>query len=146
MGKSSDEAVKVIWFINEEYLKSWPRWIMKFQGNFYSGRHRKLGPWANAHSKEGAHPDDWKVRFEQIDNHTWTFDIYECFVVKMAERLGMQDMLPGVCRMDYLFSHYFDIEFRRKGTLADGFNCCDCWYRHPGKTEWPVPMNIEGIK
>ncbi|MGE5396769.1 MAG: L-2-amino-thiazoline-4-carboxylic acid hydrolase [Chitinophagales bacterium] len=146
MELSSEDAVKAIWFLNEEYLKSWPLWIMKFQGKYYSRRHQKLGPWANSLSERDLHPDDWRVRFEKLDNNTWTFDIYECFVVKMAKRLGMQDMLPGVCRMDYLFSHYFDIEFRRKGTLADGFDRCDCWYRCPGKCDWPVPMDIEGVK
>lgn len=145
MGQSDEEAVRTIWFINEAYLQSWPAWLMKLGGKYYSNRHQKVGPWAAKFSEQGKiHPDDWKIQYEMIDNHTWKFDVLECFVVKLAKRLEMEAMLPGVCRMDYLFSHYFDVEFRRKGTLADGFECCDCWYQYPGKSDWPVPMDIEG--
>jgi len=145
MGLSADEAVKVIWFINEAYLKSFPRGLMKLGGRFYAHTRRKRGPKAAARSLSGnVHPMDWKIRYEQVDSTTWKIDILECFMVKLAQKLGIKDMLPGICRMDYPFSHYFDTEFRRKGTLADGFPWCDCWYRYPGRCDWPVAMDIEG--
>lgn len=147
MNKTRQEAGEIIWFINEEFMKEVPKFLLSFTGKYYVGRHKKLGPWAAKRALEGKlHPDDWKITYEQIDNNAWKIDILECYIVKMGKRLGQMDIFPYVCRMDYLFSHYFNQEFKRTMTLGDGCEKCDCYWKVPGETDWPVPLDIEGMK
>lgn len=145
LGQSPEEAGHSIWFINEAYLKSWPQSLLRLAaGMVYSGTHRRRAADAASEALSGKlHPFDWKIRYQDIDEHTYQLDIYECGALKLACHLGMEDMFPAVCRMDYLFSHYFGNEFRRYGTLADGFECCDSWFRFPGYTHWP-PIDEDG--
>ena len=148
MGQTSEKAAQGVWFINEEYFKSWPKFVMHFAGAvLYSGSQRKHAAVAAEKSAKGELPPfDWKIRYINIDKNTYRLDSYECAALKLGKLIGMEDIFPAICRMDYLCSHYFGNEFRRKGTLADGFDCCDSWFRFPGTTQWPVPMDIEGKK
>lgn len=143
MGKSTEEAGKIIWFINEEYIKSIPRFLLNVVGSFYVSRHKKMGPWAMNKAKAGnLHPFDWKINYEQIDKNSWKIDILECYMIKLGKILGQSDIFPYICRMDYLFSHYFNQEFKRTMTLGDGDEKCNCYWKVPGQTDWP-PINYE---
>ena len=39
-----------------------------------------------------------------------------------------EGMLPGICRMDYLFASRMKNGFERTKTLGDGDECCNCRY------------------
>ena len=49
---------------------------------------------------------------------------------------GARAMLPGICRIDYLFSHLMGNGFTRTQTLGDGDACCNCRYQLKGTCEW----------
>lgn len=135
---SQDEALKWIWQINENFVKQFPRPLLHwFAKNMYLGVFRKKAVQAEALGKAGQLPPfDWRVEYININRNTFGINIYECGMLKIANKYGYQEMFPTVCRMDYLFSHYFENSFQRTGTLADGNVCCDCWYQFPGKCEW----------
>lgn len=146
-GLSSDEAVRRIWDFNHAYLESWPAWVMKLGGLIWTLNQLRLGPLADEQARSGrTHPDDWAVRFQRQGFLAWRFDITGCGILKFARTNGLEEILPGLCRLDYLHYHYFGVAFRRRGTLADGCDRCDCRYHYPGRTAWPVPMDIEGSK
>lgn len=105
----------------------------------FANRSRKMGLIATIKSNENnLHPIDWKVEFHNISKNKWIFDIRECYILRMAEKLNMTDMFPYVCRIDYLFSHYFKQGFYRTKTLGDGDNICNCCWEIPGFCEWPI--------
>jgi len=136
LDKSS--ALQLIWQINEDFVRAIPNPLLRWFGkNMYLGGFRRKAIIAEERGKVGSlHPMDWRIEYRSIDGNTFTIDIYECAMLKLADKLGYREMFPHVCRMDYLFSHYFGQSFKRSSTLADGNICCDCWYQAPGSSEW----------
>lgn len=139
LGYSPEEAGKLIWKINESMVRAIPPFLRPLTGWYYTRQFRSMGPEASEKSKQGQlHPDDWKVTYTSLGRDSYEVDIYECFVVKMAKRFGQMDLFPFVCRMDYLFSHYFHQGFHRTRTLGDGDHECNCRWTIPGECDWPV--------
>lgn len=133
-----EAALQWIWRINEDFIKIFPKPLLHwFAKNMYLGSFRKKAISAENRGKQGAlHPFDWRVEYVNIDQTTFGINIYECGMLKLAGKFGYLEMFPAICRMDYLFSHYFDNGFKRTGTLADKNCCCDCLYQYPGQCEW----------
>jgi len=139
MGFDKETSGKVIWIINESMLRAMPGFIRRMAGSYYTNQFRRLGPWAMERSRTGQlHADDWRITYRCENRNEFSIDIHECYVLKMARRLDMLDLFPYVCRMDYLFSHYFNQGFERTMTLGDGDAQCNCHWTIPGKCEWPV--------
>lgn len=145
---SKEEAIKIIWQINEAYVKTIPKPVLHvFARNIYLGGFRKKAAEAEKKGKEGTlHPFDWRIGYKDIDKNTFAINIYECAMLKLADKFGFREMFPGICRMDYLFSYYFDNSFKRTSTLGDGCSCCNCWYQYPGKCEWSPEKGFENRK
>jgi hypothetical protein len=55
---------------------------------------------------------------------------------KLAHDFGTDGLLPGICRMDYLFAHLMGNGFERTKTLGDGEDCCNCRYHIEGSCDW----------
>ncbi|MRS02739.1 hypothetical protein EG832_05880 [bacterium] len=133
-----ETASQWIWTINESLVRFFPKPLLHwFAKNMYLGSFRRKAIKAERSGKQGSlHPYDWRIEYVDINQTTFGINIYECGMMKLAEKFGFLEMFPSVCRMDYLFSHYFDNGFKRTGTLADQNNCCDCVYQYPGQCEW----------
>lgn len=133
-----EAALRWIWNINESLVKFFPKPLLHwFAKNMYLGSFRRNAIKAESRGKLGVlHPFDWRVEYVDINTTTFGINIYECGMLKLAEKFGYLEMFPTICRMDYLFSHYFDNGFTRTGTLADGDVCCNCVYQYPGQCEW----------
>ncbi len=147
-GVEKNAALRWIWQINEDFVASFPKPLRHwFAKTMYLGVFRKKALDAEQRGKTGRlHPFDWRVEYVAIDAHTFGINIYECGMLKLADKLGYREIFPTVCRMDYLFSHYFDNGFVRSGTLADGNRCCDCVYQFPGQCEWAPEKGFEHRK
>lgn len=148
LGVEKDPALRWIWKINEDFVKSFPKPLLHwFAKTMYLGVFRKKAVEAERRGKAGQlHSYDWRVEYVNIDARTFGLNIYECGMLKLAQKFGYLEMFPTVCRMDYLFSHYFDNGFWRSGTLADGNTCCDCKYQFPGQCEWAPEKGFVGRK
>lgn len=132
------DALNLIWQINEDFVKAVPSLLLRWFGKtMYLGGFRKKAVDSEHRGKTGQlHPFDWRIEYSDIDHNTFAINIYECGMLKLADLFGYREIFPHVCRMDYLFSHYFQQSFKRTGTLADGNPCCNCWYQVPGQCEW----------
>ena len=139
LGYSVKEAGELIWIMNEAFMLMLPSFLRGLTGKYYAGYFRKLGPWATKQAQENKlHPDDWRISFSAESKSKFAINIYECYIVKLANRLELPDILPTICRMDHLFSHYFHQGFRRTKTLGDGDSLCNCEWTIPGECEWPI--------
>jgi hypothetical protein len=138
LGIQKQDALNMVWQINEDFVKSFPPHLRRWFGKkMYLGSFRRKAVKAERRGKNNQlHPFDWRIEYIDIDSNTFGINIYECGMMKLANQFGYGEMFPHICRMDYLFSHYFSQSFKRSGTLADGNCCCDCWYQVPGKCEW----------
>lgn len=148
LGLDKETAKGLIWQINEDFVKWIPGPLLRWFGkNSYLGGFRKKAIEAEKRGKEGSlHPFDWRIEYRGIDSNTFSIDIYECGMLKLADKFGYRDLFPHVCRMDYLFSHYFGQSFKRTGTLADGNECCNCWYQMPGYCDWAPELGFADRK
>jgi hypothetical protein len=148
LGVEKSDALNLVWRINENFVSGFPEWLMRWYGkSMYLGTFRKRAQQAEFRGKTNRlHPYDWRIEYSDIDRNTFRINIYECGMLKLADHFGYRELFPHVCRMDYLFSHYFHQSFQRTGTLADGNLCCDCWYQAPGSCEWSPENGFETRK
>lgn len=106
-------------------------------GRFYFNSFRKKAP---HHMKRqettGVHPYDWQIQYRDIDANCFEIDIVSCGIKKLAADFHAEGMLPGICRMDYLYVNIIKNGFERTKTLGDGDECCNCRYYLEGNCEW----------
>jgi hypothetical protein len=137
MGNTALEADANLWAMNERMARTLPAFLLKIAGRIYLSSFSRKAASHEARQKAGLlHPYDWKIIYRHIDDNTYEIDITECAYVKLTNALDARGMLPGVCRMDYLFSHLMGNGFTRTKTLGDGDECCNCRYQLKGTCEW----------
>ncbi len=148
MGLDRACTVEWLWNINENMLRLIPSWLLKRYGaKIYLGGFRKKAPRHAAKSAQNDLPEyDYKIRFREVDDNAFEIDIYECGMKKLCEKLGALDLFPGICRIDYLVSHYMGCGFHRTKTLGDGDDCCDCRYEMTGVCPWEPAKGFAGRK
>jgi hypothetical protein len=148
MGLDRAGTVELIWSINEDMIRLIPSWLLKRYGTkIYLGGFRKRAPGHAVKSAQNdLHEYDYKIRFREIDGNAFEIDIYACGMKKLCEKLHASDLLPGVCRLDYLVSHYMGCGFYRTKTLGDGDDCCNCRYEMMGDCAWEPERGFEDRK
>lgn len=51
-------------------------------------------------------------------------------------------MLPAICQVDYMISHYMNVGFERTGTLGTGCDKCDGKYCLKGQCDWDIEKRL----
>ena len=147
LGNTAQEADENLWVMNERLARTLPAFMLRAMGRIYLGGFSRKAAAHEARQKAGKlHPYDWKIAFRRADANACEIGITECAYIKLANDLNARGMLPGVCRMDYLFSHYMGNGFTRTKTLADGDECCNCRYQFKGACEWSPEKGFIGRK
>lgn len=137
LGIKQEEIIQNIWTMNERMMKIIPNRLMHLVGKSYLKSFRKKSKKHIERQKAGKlHPYDWQIEYKDIDSNCFEIDIKTCGIKKLAETFGAEGLLPGICRMDYLFSSMMNNGFSRTKTLGDGDDCCNCRYELIGHCEW----------
>lgn len=71
----------------------------------------------------------------EMDDNSFEIDITECTYQKLGKEYYVEDLLPGICRVDYLMTNLIGNSFERTKTLGDGDMCCNCKYYIVGSCE-----------
>lgn len=134
---SSDEASRVIWDATENCLRMIPKVFVPIAKRIYiNPMIRKAIPHTEK-SKNNTLPEyDWKIEYKKIDENCFYLNTYECGIKKLCDKFGVSEMLPSLCRMDYLTSHYLKCGFERTKTLGDGNEVCNNKFYINGECEW----------
>ncbi len=147
LGLTGDDAIKNIWKMNEKMVTAIPKSFLHLTGKTYmNGFRKKAAKHVERQNRGELHPYDWKVAFRDIDKNSFEIDITECAMKKLMHDLEADGLLPGICRMDYLFSSVMGNGFVRTKTLGDGNDCCNCHYDLEGKCEWSPEKGFAGRK
>lgn len=147
LGLNSQSANEMIWKMNELFINLVPKAFMGMVGNKYIGYFRRKGKKHEFLSERNeVHSFDWKIRYRNINSSTFEIDIYECGMIKLCDKFNAMGLLPMMCRMDYLFSHYMRCGFERTKTLADGDECCNCRYIMGGSCQWAPEKGFKDRK
>lgn len=134
---SPSEIDKEIWLLNEAFMKTFPSFLLKMSGRIYVDSFRNKAARHIERQEQGKlHRYDWKINFRNIDKNCFEIDIVECAFKKLSEDFNVPQLLPGICRMDYLMANLMGNGFTRTKTLGDGDNCCNCSYSKVGYCEW----------
>ena len=144
LGLDAGQADDLMWKMNEKMLLSVPKPFLHMVGKAYLNSFRKK---AKQHlqrqGKPGFSEYDWLIDYRDIDANSFEIDIRRCGFITVAKKYGVEGMLPGICSVDYMVSHYMGNGFSRTKTLGDGDECCNCHYELTGKCPLRAP---EGMK
>lgn len=144
LGIEQTEIIKNIWVMNEKMTTVIPKFLLHFMGKFYlNSFRRKAAKHIKKQNTIGIHPYDWQIEYREIDDNSFEIDIKTCGIKKLAEEHGAKGLLPGICRMDYLFASLMNNGFQRTKTLGDGDDCCNCRYFLKGACEWAPEKGFE---
>ena len=137
LGLSQKESWEVIWLINEKLLTTFPRFVLRTMGrsNFY-GMKKNAPIHVKRQTNGELHPNDWHIEFRPINASELEIDITECGLQKLARQFECSDLLPGICRLDYLMSNLMENGFKRTKTLGDGDDCCNGCFQLHGTCGW----------
>jgi len=143
-GLSQQEAWENIWMMSEKMITTIPKFLRHSAGKAYlNGFRKKLIIQLQRQQNNELHPYDWQVTYREISENTFELDFTECAIKKLAHDLNAEGVLPGLCRLDYLLSHFMGHGFERTKTLGDGDECCNCRYHIKGICEWSPEKGFE---
>ena len=143
LGLDAGQADDLMWKMNEKMLLSVPKPFLHMAGKSYLNSFRKK---AKQHlqrqGKPGFSEYDWLIDYRDIDANSFEIDIRRCGFITVAKKYGVEGMLPGICSVDYMVSHYMGNGFSRTKTLGDGDECCNCHYELTGKCPLRAPEGM----
>ena len=147
LGVSQEETIQNIWAMNEKMMTTLPKRLLRYTGKAYMTSFRNKASKHMERQKAGElHPYDWKISYRDIDKNTFEIDITECAFIKLCRDFNAENLLPGICRIDYLSANLMGNGFERTKTLADGDDCCNCRYQVVGSCEWAPEKGFETRK
>lgn len=139
-----EETIQNIWIMNEKMIKIIPGFLLHIVGkSYFSSFRKKTVKHLHRQNTTGIHPYDWQIDYREIDDNCFEIDIKTCGIKKLAEEFEVNGLLPGICRMDYLFANLMNNGFERTKTLGDGDDCCNCRYFLKGSCEWAPEKSFE---
>ncbi|MDO4357099.1 MAG: L-2-amino-thiazoline-4-carboxylic acid hydrolase [Clostridia bacterium] len=92
--------------------------------------------------QSGVHSFDWMIKYQEVDRNTFCIDITSCGFIAYAKKYDAEGMLPGICQVDYMISHYMNVGFDRTQTLGAGGSCCDGRYCMNGYCEFDIEKRL----
>lgn len=137
MGVSVEQSNKNIWISTETLLKKIPKVLVPLAKKAYINPMIKKAVSHTEKSKSGQLPEyDWNVEYIKIDDNCFQLNTYECGLKKLCKKFSSEEMLPSLCRMDYLTSHYLHCGFERDKTLGDADEVCNNTFYIKGDCAW----------
>lgn len=147
MNASTEKANRIIWDATENCLKKIPDVFVPLAKKMYLTPMIKRAESHTVKSKENNLPAfDWKIEYIKVDENCFYLNTFECGVKKLCEEFEVSEMLPSLCRMDYLTSHYLKCGFQRNMTLADGDEMCNNKFFIHGECAWSPEKGFEERK
>lgn len=133
--------------MNEKMLLTVPTPLLHAVGKAYMNNMRKsAGKHLKRQNAGKLHPLDWTVEFRDIDRDRFEIDIKKCGFITYAKKYGAEGMLPAICQVDYMVSHYMKVGFERTKILSTGCDCCDGKYCISGSCDFDIEKRLREKK
>lgn len=137
LGLTSDEANQWIWRVLENALKKIPSFLVPLAKKIYIGGMLRKAVSHTEKSKAGTLPEyDWTIAYTPVDSNCFRLDVHECGIQKLCSKFHTEEMLPSLCRTDYMVAHYLRAGFERTQTLGDGNCVSNNTFRFHGECQW----------
>lgn len=119
-------------YYEESMMTSPMRWFCRKAGKSKFSAKDIAGMKATAALRAGdRNPYSWNMDFfEYEDGSGYEARFYTCGICHIMKDLGLYDLTPALCRLDYSMSKAGGAsKFVREYTLASGGPYCDCGYK-----------------
>ena len=117
--------------MNEKMLLTVPKPLLHAVGKAYYRNMMRSARRRMEDKPVNIHPFDWEMEYIEEDKDNFRINIKSCGFIAYARKYGGLGMLPGICQVDYMISHYMNVGFDRTQTLGAGGTCCDgCYHMH----------------
>ena len=131
--QTPEEIDRNIWMMNDRMVSNVPKWLSRAIGRqYYKSFQQKARAHLERQAQHQSHPLDWRIDYRKLSEDAFEIDILSCPFQQLSGKLGAAGLLPGICRMDYLFANRLRNGFTRTKTLGDGDDCCNCHYEMTG--------------
>lgn len=142
LGLDAHERDVLMLQMNEKMPLTVPKPLLHAVGRTYYRNMSRDAKKRAANPPEHIHPFDWSIDYRGIDKDTFCIDIKSCGFIAYARKYGAKGMLPGICQVDYMISHYMNVGFERTQTLGAGGSCCDGRYCMNGHCEFDIEKRL----
>ena len=132
--------------MNEKMLLTVPKPLLHAVGKAYYRNMSKGAKRRTEKKPDSIHPFDWEMQYTEKDRDNFRIDITACGFIAYARKYGGEGMLPGICQVDYMISHYMNVGFERTQTLGAGGCCCDGCYHINGYCEFDIEKRLSERK
>lgn len=146
LGLSQHECEVLMLKMNEKMLLIVPKFLLHLVGKAYYKNMSSQAKKRVAEPPKELHPFDWKINYRKNSNGDFDIDILTCGFIAYTQKYGCANMLPAICQVDYLISHYMNVGFDRTQTLGAGGKMCDCKYCLNGKCDWNIEKRLQEKK
>ena len=138
-GKPLSETADVLYEGMQIRLAQYPRFLLRLMGRLQFSRLflNRLQREANETQKQ-VYPDDFVAEIVMGDGKEfdWGIDFTECAIHKFYKAQNAVELLPYVCKLDYLTSTAFGLGLVRTKTLASGDEKCNPRLKQGRDTKW----------
>lgn len=142
LGMEPHERDVLMLEMNEKMLLTVPKPLLHAVGKtYYRGMNRNAKKRVE-NPPEKIHPFDWTIKYQEVDRDAFCIDITSCGFIAYAKKYDAESMLPGICQVDYMISHYMNVGFDRTQTLGAGGSCCDGRYCMNGYCEFDIEKRL----
>lgn len=128
--------------MNEKMLLTVPKAALHAVGKSYLKNMQKGARKRMQNPPAEIHEFDWDIQYRDRGNGSFDIDIFSCGFIAYTEKYGGRNMLPAICQVDYMISHYMNVGFERTGTLGAGCDKCDGKYCLKGQCGWDIEKRI----
>lgn len=128
--------------MNEKMLLTVPKPLLHAVGKAYYRNMSKAAKRRMEQKPDRTHPFDWKMTYTEEKKDNFRIDITACGFIAYTRKYGGEGMLPGICQVDYMISHYMNLGFERTQTLGTGGSCCDGRYCMNGHCGFDIEKRL----
>lgn len=139
-----DAHARDVWMLrmNEQMLLTVPKFLLHAVGKTYYRNMSNQAAKRMQNPPKQLHKYDWDIDYRKIDEDRFEIDIKSCGFIAYAKKYDCEDMLPGICQVDYMISHYMNVGFDRTETLGAGGRRCDCKYSMNGTCSFDIEKRL----
>jgi hypothetical protein len=138
-GKPSSEIADVIYEGMQIRLEQYPHFLLRWLGRLQFSRLfvNRLMRLANETQKR-IYQSNFVAEIVIGDGNEfdWGIDFCECAIYKFYKAQNALELLPYVCKLDYLTSKAFGLGLVRTKTLAEGDDRCNPRLKRGRETKW----------
>lgn len=107
------------------------KYVKKLYYKVYSSHAAKV----EEHKAKGEWKDTWSLKMNPDGREEGIYyHMIGCPLYKFVKQHGYEDLMPYVCKFDFIFEKFLHAKLIRTQTEATGGECCDYWFV-PDKSE-----------